>query len=166
MAFLKPSFMVFIKPPKRLAGSETYFLKRLGIFIPVFAADGGGNTNLGVMGEGCSVHCFVAYLWYKKMLSFQRGFARKEWFIPLLGDFLQSLRNLPSTGALPLENSQTEQLSWDYSILQREEICGNLTLQHHMLEPVQRIPRYELLLKDYLLKLPQDSPDCKDAQSE
>uniref|UniRef100_A0ACB8EN37 FYVE, RhoGEF and PH domain-containing protein 1 n=2 Tax=Sphaerodactylus townsendi TaxID=933632 RepID=A0ACB8EN37_9SAUR len=48
--------------------------------------------------------------------------------------------------------------------VQREEICGNLTLQHHMLEPVQRIPRYELLLKDYLLKLPQDSPDCKDAQ--
>jgi hypothetical protein len=25
--------------------------------------------------------------------------------------------------------------------------CGSLTLQHHMLEPVQRIPRYEMLLK-------------------
>jgi hypothetical protein len=35
-----------------------------------------------------------------------------------------------------------------------------------MLEPVQRIPRYELLLKDYLLKLPHGSPDSKDAQSE
>ena len=49
---------------------------------------------------------------------------------------------------------------------QKEEACGNLTLQHHMLEPVQRIPRYELLLKDYLLKLPHGSPDSKDAQSE
>lgn len=34
-----------------------------------------------------------------------------------------------------------------------------------MLEPVQRIPRYELLLKDYLKKLPEESPDRKDAES-
>lgn len=44
-------------------------------------------------------------------------------------------------------------------------MCGSLTLQHHMLEPVQRIPRYEMLLKDYLRKLPQDSLDWKDAES-
>lgn len=50
-------------------------------------------------------------------------------------------------------------------LLQREERCGNLTLQHHMLEPVQRIPRYELLLKDYLHRLPEDAPDYRDAQS-
>lgn len=50
-------------------------------------------------------------------------------------------------------------------LLQREERCGNLTLQHHMLEPVQRIPRYELLLKDYLHRLPEDAPDFRDAQS-
>ncbi|MGH0176881.1 UNVERIFIED_CONTAM: hypothetical protein FKN15_073796 [Acipenser sinensis] len=47
---------------------------------------------------------------------------------------------------------------------QKQEVCGNLTLQHHMLEPVQRIPRYELLLKDYLNKLPLDASDSKDAQ--
>jgi len=34
-----------------------------------------------------------------------------------------------------------------------------------MLEPVQRIPRYEMLLKDYLRKLPPDSPDWNDAKS-
>lgn len=50
-------------------------------------------------------------------------------------------------------------------LVQREERCGNLTLQHHMLEPVQRIPRYELLLKDYLHRLPKDAPDHQDAQS-
>ena len=49
--------------------------------------------------------------------------------------------------------------------VQREDRCGNLTLQHHMLEPVQRIPRYELLLKDYLHRLPEDAPDHRDAQS-
>ncbi|XP_072915303.1 FYVE, RhoGEF and PH domain-containing protein 4-like isoform X1 [Hemitrygon akajei] len=48
--------------------------------------------------------------------------------------------------------------------IQKQEVCGSLTIQHHMLEPVQRIPRYELLLKDYLKKLPQDSIDRKDAE--
>ncbi|XP_042306952.1 FYVE, RhoGEF and PH domain-containing protein 3 isoform X2 [Sceloporus undulatus] len=48
--------------------------------------------------------------------------------------------------------------------IQKQDVCGNLTLQHHMLEPVQRIPRYELLLKDYLKKLPGESPDRKDAE--
>lgn len=44
------------------------------------------------------------------------------------------------------------------------EVCGSLTLQHHMLSPVQRIPRYEMLLRDYLKKLPEDSPDCHDTE--
>lgn len=48
---------------------------------------------------------------------------------------------------------------------QKQDVCGNLTLQHHMLEPVQRVPRYELLLKDYLKRLPRDAPDWKDAES-
>lgn len=42
--------------------------------------------------------------------------------------------------------------------------CGNLTLSHHMLSPIQRIPRYELLLKDYLKKLPDDSDDKEDTE--
>ncbi|KAL3851929.1 hypothetical protein ACJMK2_015623 [Sinanodonta woodiana] len=43
--------------------------------------------------------------------------------------------------------------------------CGHLTLQHHMLEPVQRVPRYELLLKDYLKRLPEDASDRTDAEA-
>ena len=42
--------------------------------------------------------------------------------------------------------------------------CGNLTLQQHMLTPIQRIPRYEMLLKKYLTKLPEDSQDRADAE--
>jgi hypothetical protein len=34
-----------------------------------------------------------------------------------------------------------------------------------MLSPVQRIPRYELLLKDYLKQLPDDSVDKEDTES-
>ncbi|XP_006983144.2 FYVE, RhoGEF and PH domain-containing protein 2 isoform X1 [Peromyscus maniculatus bairdii] len=48
--------------------------------------------------------------------------------------------------------------------IQRSEASGSLTLQHHMLEPVQRIPRYELLLKEYVQKLPAQAPDRADAQ--
>uniref|UniRef100_A0A8B9PC42 FYVE, RhoGEF and PH domain containing 2 n=1 Tax=Apteryx owenii TaxID=8824 RepID=A0A8B9PC42_APTOW len=48
--------------------------------------------------------------------------------------------------------------------IQKRKVCANLTLQHHMLEPVQRIPRYELLLKDYVRKLPPESPDRADAE--
>jgi len=43
--------------------------------------------------------------------------------------------------------------------------CRQLSLQHHMLTPIQRIPRYELLLKDYLKKLPDNSSDRADAES-
>ncbi|CAH1264577.1 FGD3 [Branchiostoma lanceolatum] len=49
--------------------------------------------------------------------------------------------------------------------IQMTEECGNLTLQHHMLEPVQRVPRYELLLRDYLKKLPEDSEDRPDTET-
>nr|XP_033773676.1 FYVE, RhoGEF and PH domain-containing protein 2 isoform X1 [Geotrypetes seraphini] len=48
--------------------------------------------------------------------------------------------------------------------IQKREVSANLSLQHHMLEPVQRIPRYELLLKDYVKKLPPESPDRADAE--
>lgn len=43
--------------------------------------------------------------------------------------------------------------------IQSQEVSGSLTLQHHMLEPVQRLPRYEMLLRDYLKKLPEGNPD-------
>ncbi|XP_012502110.1 PREDICTED: FYVE, RhoGEF and PH domain-containing protein 2 [Propithecus coquereli] len=48
--------------------------------------------------------------------------------------------------------------------IQSSEASGRLTLQHHMLEPVQRIPRYELLLKEYVQKLPAQAADRADAQ--
>ncbi|XP_077496772.1 FYVE, RhoGEF and PH domain-containing protein 2-like isoform X2 [Amblyomma americanum] len=42
--------------------------------------------------------------------------------------------------------------------------CKNLTVQHHMLTPVQRVPRYQLLLKEYLKKLPEGSLDKDDTE--
>ena len=55
---------------------------------------------------------------------------------------------------------------FQYFFFQAMPECGNLSLQHHMLTPIQRIPRYEILLKEYLKKLPEDSPDRADSESE
>lgn len=50
--------------------------------------------------------------------------------------------------------------------IKSQEVSGSLTLQHHMLEPVQRLPRYEMLLRDYLKKLPEGNPDYEFAYSQ
>ncbi|RDD37688.1 FYVE, RhoGEF and PH domain-containing protein 6 [Trichoplax sp. H2] len=43
--------------------------------------------------------------------------------------------------------------------------CKNLTISSYMLKPIQRIPRYRLLMEDYLKNLPADSEELPDAQS-
>lgn len=48
--------------------------------------------------------------------------------------------------------------------IQSKPECGHLTLQHHMLAPIQRVPRYQLLLKDYLNHLLPDSVDHQDTR--
>ncbi|XP_010885172.1 FYVE, RhoGEF and PH domain-containing protein 4 isoform X2 [Esox lucius] len=48
--------------------------------------------------------------------------------------------------------------------IQCQQVCGSLTLQHHMLEPVQRVPRYEMLLRDYLTRLPDNDLDRSHAE--
>ncbi|XP_008282700.1 FYVE, RhoGEF and PH domain-containing protein 4-like [Stegastes partitus] len=79
---------------------------------------------------------------------------------PFLRMYADYVRNFDQ--AVELVRTWTERSSAFRSIIQdiqSQEVCGNLTLQHHMLEPVQRVPRYEMLLKDYLKKLPEDNPD-------
>ncbi|RLW01784.1 hypothetical protein DV515_00007797 [Chloebia gouldiae] len=83
-------------------------------------------------------------------------------FLKMYGEYVKNFDN-----AMELVKTWTErspQFKFIIQNIQKEKVCGNLTLQHHMLEPVQRIPRYEMLLKDYLRKLPQDSLDWKDAE--
>ncbi|XP_048356978.1 FYVE, RhoGEF and PH domain-containing protein 4 isoform X2 [Sphaerodactylus townsendi] len=83
-------------------------------------------------------------------------------FLKMYGEYVKNFDN-----AMELVKTWTERSPLFKSIIQdiqKQKVCGNLTLQHHMLEPVQRIPRYEMLLKDYLRKLPSDSPDWKDAE--
>ncbi|XP_073423746.1 FYVE, RhoGEF and PH domain-containing protein 4 isoform X2 [Dendrobates tinctorius] len=101
----------------------------------------------------------------------------KEWSVsPRIGDILQKLAPFLKMYAEYVKNfdnametvkawmDRSAQFKHVVEEIQREKKSGSLTLQHHMLEPVQRIPRYEMLLKDYLRKLPQDSLDRKDAE--
>lgn len=48
--------------------------------------------------------------------------------------------------------------------IQRLDECAKLSLSHHMLSPIQRLPRYELLLKDYLRNLTEGNADYEDAK--
>ncbi|KAM9313186.1 FYVE, RhoGEF and PH domain-containing protein 4 [Gastrophryne carolinensis] len=101
----------------------------------------------------------------------------REWSTnPRIGDILQKLAPFLKMYAEYVKNfdnametvktwmDRSAQFKHVVEEIQRGEKCGSLTLQHHMLGPVQRIPRYEMLLKDYLRKLPQDSIDRTDAE--
>eukprot|EP00064_Thunnus_orientalis_P021135 superscaffoldBa00006236_g21290 len=84
---------------------------------------------------------------------------------PFLRMYADYVRNFDQ--AMELVRTWTERSSAFRNIIQdieSQEVCGSLTLQHHMLEPVQRVPRYEMLLRDYLKKLPKDNPDYELAQ--
>ncbi|XP_072537505.1 FYVE, RhoGEF and PH domain-containing protein 1 isoform X1 [Salminus brasiliensis] len=127
---------------------------------------------MGIFSNICSIYCF-----HQQFLLPALEKRMEEWDAnPRIGDILQKLapflkmygeyvKNFDT--AMELVNTWMERSSQFKAIIhdiQKEEMCGNLTLQHHMLEPVQRIPRYELLLKDYLHRLPEDADDFKDAQ--
>ncbi|KAM9002243.1 FYVE, RhoGEF and PH domain-containing protein 2 [Sarcophilus harrisii] len=101
----------------------------------------------------------------------------KEWAaVPRIGDVIQKLAPFLKMYSEYVKNFEraaellaiwTEKCPPFQEVItriQNSEVSANLTLQHHMLEPVQRIPRYELLLKEYVEKLPPDAADQADAQ--
>ncbi|XP_078065759.1 FYVE, RhoGEF and PH domain-containing protein 3-like isoform X2 [Mustelus asterias] len=158
--------------------TEEAYVKRLHLLDQVFCAklnEAGIPQDVitGIFSNISSIYCFHG----KFLLPGLKTRITQEWGEnPRLGDILQKLAPfLKMYGeyvknfdrAMDLVNSWTQRSSQFKSIIQdiqKQDVCGNLTLQHHMLEPVQRIPRYELLLKDYLKKLPEDSLDRKDAE--
>ncbi|XP_073802992.1 FYVE, RhoGEF and PH domain-containing protein 4 isoform X3 [Danio rerio] len=84
---------------------------------------------------------------------------------PFLRMYAEYVKNFDSAmELLKLWMERSTQFSAIIQDIQSQEVCGSLTLQHHMLEPVQRVPRYEMLLKDYLKKLPEDDEDRSQAQ--
>ncbi|XP_078270781.1 FYVE, RhoGEF and PH domain-containing protein 3-like isoform X2 [Rhinoraja longicauda] len=158
--------------------TEEAYVKRLHLLDQVFCTklnEAGIPQDVitGIFSNISSIYCFHD----KFLLPGLKSRITKEWDKnPRIGDILQKLAPfLKMYGeyvknfdrAMDLVNSWVQRSSQFKSIIQdiqKQDVCGNLTLQHHMLEPVQRIPRYEMLLKDYLKKLPEDSLDRKDAE--
>ncbi|XP_013775232.1 FYVE, RhoGEF and PH domain-containing protein 4-like [Limulus polyphemus] len=86
-------------------------------------------------------------------------------FAPFLKMYTEYVKNYDnSMNLINLWYSKQPRFSQIMDDIHRMEECGNLTLQHHLLTPVQRVPRYQLLLKDYLKKLPENSPDKADTE--
>ncbi|XP_010626810.1 FYVE, RhoGEF and PH domain-containing protein 4 isoform X2 [Fukomys damarensis] len=161
--------------------TERAYINRLDLLDQVFYCKLLEEANRGsfpaemvnkIFSNISSIHAF-----HSKFLLPELEKRMQEWeTTPRIGDILQKLAPFLKMygeyvkgfdNAMELVKNMTERIPQFKSVIediQRQEICGSLSLQHHMLEPVQRIPRYEMLLKDYLRKLPSDSPDWSDAK--
>lgn len=163
---------------KELLHTEEAYVKRLNLLDQVFCTK---LTEAGIPQDvitGIFSNIFSIYQFHDQfLLPDLKKRITGEWDSkPRIGDILQKLAPFMKMygeyvknfdRAMDLVNTWTQRSSQFKSVvqnIQKQEVCGNLTLQHHMLEPVQRIPRYELLLKDYLKKLPEDALDRKDAE--
>ncbi|MBN3297769.1 FGD3 protein, partial [Amia calva] len=163
---------------RELLQTEEAYVKRLHLLDQVFCTkltEAGIQQDVitGIFSNISSIYCFHEQF----LLPELKTRIINEWESnPRIGDILQKLAPFMKMygeyvknfdRAMDLVNTSTQRSSQFKSTvqnIQKQEVCGNLTLQHHMLEPVQRIPRYELLLKDYLKKLPEDALDRKDAE--
>uniref|UniRef100_A0A2K5HNN2 FYVE, RhoGEF and PH domain-containing protein 3 n=1 Tax=Colobus angolensis palliatus TaxID=336983 RepID=A0A2K5HNN2_COLAP len=163
---------------QELLHTEETYVRRLHLLDQVFCTrltDAGIPPEVitGIFSNISSIHRFHGQF----LLPELKTRITEEWDTnPRLGDILQKLapflkmygeyvKNFDRAVGLVSTWTQRSPLFKDViHSIQKQEVCGNLTLQHHMLEPVQRVPRYELLLKDYLKRLPQDAPDRKDAE--
>ncbi|KAA8590876.1 hypothetical protein FQN60_001819 [Etheostoma spectabile] len=163
---------------KELLQTEEAYVKRLNLLDQVFCTkltEAGIPQDVitGIFSNISSIYCFHDKFLLPELQTRITG----EWDSnPRIGDILQKLAPFMKMygeyvknfdRAMDLVNTWTQRSSQFKSVvqnIQKQDVCGNLTLQHHMLEPVQRIPRYELLLKDYLKKLPEDALDRKDAE--
>ncbi|XP_029008723.1 FYVE, RhoGEF and PH domain-containing protein 4a isoform X4 [Betta splendens] len=169
------------KIANELLQTEKAYVARLHLLDQVFCAKLTEEATKGTFPADVLKHIFSNT---SSIYAFHSGFLlpdlekrMEQWQSnPRIGDILQKLtpflkmyaeyvKNFDN--AMELLKHWTERSPQFKSIIQdiqSQEICGCLTLQHHMLEPVQRVPRYEMLLKDYLKKLPQDAPDRRDAE--
>eukprot|EP01080_Neovahlkampfia_damariscottae_P003204 gene3204-5520_t len=65
-----------------------------------------------------------------------------------------------------LNNLQTENKSFEAFLLKRMQFpeCGNLPVESFLVKPIQRIPRYKLLLRDLLKETPENHVDFQNLQ--
>ncbi|XP_076861660.1 FYVE, RhoGEF and PH domain-containing protein 4 isoform X2 [Brachyhypopomus gauderio] len=159
-----------------LLETERAYVTRLYLLDQVFCAKLMMEAMKGVFpvdavkGIFCNVACIYAF--HSQFLLPDLEARMKQWdsqpwigdileqHVPFLRMYAEYVKNFDNAMELLKQWSQrSAQFRAIIQDIQRQKVCGNLTLQHHMLEPVQRVPRYELLLKDYLKRLPAHAPD-------
>ncbi|KAF7661505.1 hypothetical protein LDENG_00259730 [Lucifuga dentata] len=169
------------KIASELLQTEKAYVARLNLLDQVFCAKLIEEANKGtfpvevvksIFSNTSSIHTFHSQFLLPDLEKRMGEWSSK----PRIGDVLQKLTPFLKMYAEYVRNfekamevlkqwtDRSPQFKAIIQEIQSQEACGSLTLQHHMLEPVQRIPRYEMLLKDYLKKLPQDDLDRRDAE--
>ncbi|KAK9299928.1 hypothetical protein QLX08_007164 [Tetragonisca angustula] len=85
-----------------------------------------------------------------------------DFLLPQLQERMQNWESDPRIG----DTLQTKVARFAAIVdeIQKLDECAKLSLPHHMLSPIQRLPRYELLLKDYLRNLTEESADYRDTK--
>ena len=83
-------------------------------------------------------------------------------FLKMYSDYVNGYNNATNI----IESFQKRDASFADIVneIQKLPECGNLPLTHHLITPVQRVPRYEILLKEYLKRLPEKAEDRSDAK--
>ncbi|XP_076588642.1 FYVE, RhoGEF and PH domain-containing protein 4a isoform X2 [Chaetodon auriga] len=169
------------KIASELLHTEKAYVTRLNLLDQVFCAKLMEEANKGTFPVEVVKNIFSnissIYLFHSQFLLPDLEKRMGEWAsTPRIGDILQKLTPFLKMYAEYVKNfdkamellkqwtDRSPQFKAIIQDIQSQEVCGFLTLQHHMLEPVQRVPRYEMLLKDYLKKLPQDDSDRRDAE--
>lgn len=83
-------------------------------------------------------------------------------FLRMYSEYISNFEN----GLKVLEETQKRYPGFAEAVKQFEAQpqCANLSVANYMLETVQRIPRYKLLLQDYIKHLPENSEDLEESQ--
>jgi hypothetical protein len=82
---------------------------------------------------------------------------------PFLGLYSKYLANYEATASLFAQYcTEYPRFGRAVAAFERLPACGNLKLNMHMLSPVQRLPRYKLLLREYLKQQVENSADFDD----
>ncbi|ESO00727.1 hypothetical protein HELRODRAFT_175718 [Helobdella robusta] len=86
-------------------------------------------------------------------------------FAPFLKLYTQYIQNYANaTSLLEYWLDRSREFSNLVEQLQKLPECGKMELKHHLLEPVQRVPKYLMLLKEYMKHMTNDSQDKEDIQ--
>ncbi|XP_058628605.1 FYVE, RhoGEF and PH domain-containing protein 4 isoform X2 [Onychostoma macrolepis] len=169
------------KIANELLQTERAYVTRLHLLDQVFCAklteEAGKGTFPVEVVKGIFSNVGSIYTFHSQFLLPDLETRMSQWdSTPRIGDILAQLapflrmyaeyvKNFDSAmDVLKQWTERSAQFNTIIQDIQSQDVCGNLTLQHHMLEPVQRVPRYEMLLKDYLKKLPEDDPDRSQAE--